>query len=58
MANEILNKEMVDTTGRYVCSGDTIMLFNKDSKWSVEKVEERKDSLYSIFPKTYDGCFN
>lgn len=55
----IKNPRMVDTTGREVCIGDLVMLFNgdgdpsQDKKWSIERVVMDADSceLSCIFKK-------
>lgn len=56
--NEV-NPNEIDTTGRKICPGDLVLVFNgdggpnQDKKWSYEKIHENFETkeLYSVFAK-------
>lgn len=54
------NIDLIDTTGRKVSVGDTVLIFNENNpgtekKWSLETVEEHEGNLYFCFPKYMGG---
>ena len=54
------NVDLIDTTGRKVSVGDTVLIFNENNpgtekKWSLETVEKHEGKLYFCFPKYMGG---
>lgn len=58
-SEKIINPNEIDTTGRKICPGDLVLVFNgdggpsQDKKWSYEKIHENFETkeLYSVFGK-------
>lgn len=52
--NKVINPDGKDTTGRLICEGDTILLFNANQdnkKWSKEVVIKDDGKLYLLYKK-------
>lgn len=58
--NKVINPDGKDTTGRLICEGDTVLLFNANQdnkKWSKEVVIKDDGKLYLVYKKFMRDIF-